>query len=361
MNTRLHKWFGACALPLILLGFSIVFGPSQAEAQRDYEYIDISNPFLRKIPIATPVFAAASDDPNVVEMADKASRILSESLEFTGYFKIIDAIAYLEEPRRVGVTAADLQFRNWTVIGAEMLITGAVAYVDGLVQLDMRLFDTFKEDLLVGKRYRGAPEDSRRKLRYTLELLEIDGQRIGANTIVPNRLAELCVRAGVIPGLRRFRSLRREVRYGEKSRIDLLLRGTVDHLVEVKNCHLVYPDGGAYFPDSVSARAAGHLDELTRETAAGRKATVLFVLQRDDASFLRPSRLHDPAFAAAATRAAAAGVRFRAVMVAPEPDGFHLRGLLPVDLKPYDPATIAPFREALRPYSGWQRRGRGTG
>jgi sugar fermentation stimulation protein A len=204
-----------------------------------------------------------------------------------------------------------------------------------------------------------APPDSRRKLRYTLELLEIDGQIIGANTVTPNALAETLVRERLIPGLKRFRSLRREVRYGEKSRIDLMLEiGQRQHLVEVKNCHLVYPDGGAYFPDSVSDRAAGHLRELARECAAGNRATVLFMLQRTDARFLRPSRLHDPAFAAATEEAATAGVRFRAACVEPTLEGFVFRGMVPVDLKPYDPSKLAPFREVLLPDSGWRRRGR---
>ena len=150
---------------LILLVISGFFGSSPASAQRDYEYIDISNPFLQKIPIAIPEFAAASEEPDLVESAGKNSRLLSETLEFTGYFKIIDPLAYLEEPRRVGVTADDLDFRNWTVIGAEMLITGTVARADGLLQMDLRLFDTFKEELLVGKRYRGAPDDYRRMVR----------------------------------------------------------------------------------------------------------------------------------------------------------------------------------------------------
>jgi sugar fermentation stimulation protein A len=203
-----------------------------------------------------------------------------------------------------------------------------------------------------------APPGSKRKLRYTLEILEIDGRHVGANTVVPNRLAETLLRAGRVPGLKRFRSLRREVRYGDSSRIDLLLeQGGREHYVEVKNCHLVYPDGGAYFPDSVSARAAGHLQELTAVARRGDRATVLFVLQRGDGRFLRPSRLHDPAFAAAASAAAAAGVRFRAVQVDPTPAGFRFLGSLPVRVGPYDPEPLAAYREALAPHSGWQRRG----
>lgn len=204
-----------------------------------------------------------------------------------------------------------------------------------------------------------APEGSKRKLRYTLELLELQGQMIGANTVIPNHLAEILIRAGAIPGLKRFRSLRREVRYGKNSRIDLLLeQGETEHLIEVKNCHLVYPDGGAYFPDSVSTRAAGHLEELMREVGRGRKATVLFLLQRADGAFLRPSELHDPAFAQTARRAAAAGVRFLAAKVDPRPDGFQFLGMIPVDTMPHDMSPLQAYREALLPHSGWTRRGK---
>jgi sugar fermentation stimulation protein A len=201
-----------------------------------------------------------------------------------------------------------------------------------------------------------VPEDSKRKLRWTLELLELDGAFIGANTNVPNRIAEALVRARLIPGLKRWRTVEREVPYGENSRIDLMLRGRTDHLVEVKNCHLVYPDRRAYFPDSVSTRAAKHLDELVREVEAGRRASVLFILQRTDGRALRPSRLHDPAFAAAAHRARDAGVRFRAARIDPTPEGFRFERMIPVDFSAYDPADLDPYRKALDEWSGWRRR-----
>lgn len=203
-----------------------------------------------------------------------------------------------------------------------------------------------------------APEGSKRKLRWTLELLELDGRYVGANTVVPNRIAETLVRARLIPGLKRWRTLDREVRYGERSRIDLMLRGAgADHLVEVKNCHLVYPDDRAYFPDSVSVRAAGHLRELALQVKAGLRATVLFVLQRTDGRSLRPSRLHDPEFADAAAEARAAGVKFRVIKVDPTPEGYAFLGMIPVDLRPHDVEPLRPFRDALLPQSGWKRRG----
>ncbi|MEE4108475.1 MAG: DNA/RNA nuclease SfsA [Halieaceae bacterium] len=204
-----------------------------------------------------------------------------------------------------------------------------------------------------------VPPDSPRKLRYTLELLDIDGVAIGVNTQLPNLLAETLLRQRRLSGLKRYRALEREVPYGERSRIDLRLTTASGlHFIEVKNCHLVYPDGGAYFPDSVSTRAAGHLEELARCAAAGHRATVLFTVQRPDAAFVRPSDLHDPAFAAAARRARAAGVRFRAACFAPTPEGFEYLGERPVRLGAYALEPLRGWRDALLPASGWRRRAR---
>ncbi len=239
---------------------------------------------------------------------------------------------------------ADVEFADGSVVSSHCVNPGRM---EGLVRPGARAWVS------------PAPEGSKRKLKWTLELLELDGRYVGANTQVPNRIAEVLIRQRLVPGLKRWTAVEREVRYGERSRIDLLLRGGVrDHLVEVKNCHLVYPDDRAYFPDSVSARATRHLHELAAEVHSGRKATVLFVLQRTDGRALRPSRLHDPDFATAAREAAAAGVRFRAVQVDPTPEGYRYLRPIPVDLGAYDPAPLAPYREALLAHSGWRRRGR---
>lgn len=206
-----------------------------------------------------------------------------------------------------------------------------------------------------------VPPASPRKLRYTLELLEIDGIAIGVNTQLPNFLGETLIRERCLTGLKRFRQLEREVPYGKRSRIDLRLSTASGlHFIEIKNCHLVYPDGGAYFPDSVSTRAAGHLRELALCAEAGHTATVLFTVQRGDAAFVRPSDLHDPAFAAEARRAGAAGVRFRAVCFDPTPAGFHYLGERPVRLGAYATQSLQAWRDALLPDSGWRRRGRKT-
>jgi sugar fermentation stimulation protein A len=257
---------------------------------------------------------------------------------------LIEHAAPLSEGRlvdRYNRFIADVELGDGRVVSAHCVNPGRM---EGLVRPGARAWIS------------PAPEGSKRKLRWTLEILEIDGRYVGANTVVPNRIAETLVRERLIPGLKRWRALQREVPYGERSRIDLMLRGATDHLVEVKNCHLVYPDGRAYFPDSVSVRAAGHLRELAAQVRAGLKATVLFVVQRTDARSLRPSRLHDPDFADAAEEARQAGVRFRAARVDPTAEGYRFERMIPVDLGAYDHETLEPYRAALATHSGWRRR-----
>ena len=96
---------------------------------------------------------------------------------------------------------------------------------------------------------------------------------------------------------------------------------------------MVYADGWAYFPDSVSERATRHAEALSALVQQGHRATVVLVVQRGDVQHgVRPSAWHDPAFAAAAARAQAAGVAFRAVKAEVATDGTELTAELPVDL-----------------------------
>ena len=164
-----------------------------------------------------------------------------------------------------------------------------------------------------------APEGSKRKLRYTWTLMEHAGRVVGVDTTAPNRIVESALAAKAIPGLRRYRALHREVKRDDGSRVDFLLEGATPHAVEVKNCHLVYPDGRAYFPDTVSERATRHVQHLAEASERGERATVLFVVQRPEPiRAVRPSMLHDPALADACRAAAEAGVRFRALQRKPQ-------------------------------------------
>lgn len=196
-----------------------------------------------------------------------------------------------------------------------------------------------------------------RALRFTWELIELDGRLVGANTTLPNTLVRRVFEERLIPGFGDVTAVVPEQRFGRGHRADFRLdtrKGA--HWVEVKNCHLVYPDSRGYFPDSASERAKRHVDALVRRVAAGDRATVLFTLQRDDVTALRPSALHAPEFARSVWRAAKLGVTFRALRFKPTLEGVTLLDEVPVDVDRYAASTLAEWSRALDDASGWERK-----
>jgi sugar fermentation stimulation protein A len=155
-----------------------------------------------------------------------------------------------------------------------------------------------------------ASDNPKRSLPWTLELVEADGTLVGVNTLHPNRIVAEALGAGAIPELAGYAAVRREVKYGEASRVDFMLTDPQRPAcwLEVKNCHFMRAAGMAEFPDCVAARSTRHLRELSAMVAVGDRAVVLFVVQRGDCDRFSASRDVDPAFAAALDQAADAGV-----------------------------------------------------
>lgn len=152
-------------------------------------------------------------------------------------------------------------------------------------------------------------DNPKRKLPMTLELVEADGGLVSINTNNPNKLAEEAIRSGTIEELSAFDTLRREVPYGERSRIDILLEtSTARAYVEVKNCHLVRTPGLTEFPDSVTARGAKHLRDLKAERQAGHRAVMLFIIQRMDCDIFATAPDLDQVYHETFYEAAEAGV-----------------------------------------------------
>jgi sugar fermentation stimulation protein A len=153
-----------------------------------------------------------------------------------------------------------------------------------------------------------------RKYAHTWEMVEADlgagPVLVGINTNHPNRLVAEAIQTGLIPELGGYATLRREVKYGISSRIDILLEDSKKGLtyVEIKNVHLSRVAGLAEFPDSVTERGAKHLAELSAMVAAGHRAVMLYLIQRADADRFDLAGDIDPVYARAFDAARAAGI-----------------------------------------------------
>ena len=151
---------------------------------------------------------------------------------------------------------------------------------------------------------------AKRKLAWTLEMVEADGGLVGINTMLPNPLVAEALSADDIAELTGYASHRREVRFGEASRVDFLLEGEgrAPCWLEVKNVHLRRTGTLAEFPDCVAARSSKHLRELSARVAAGDRAVQLFVIQRTDCDRFAACADLDPVYASGLVAAAHVGV-----------------------------------------------------
>lgn len=165
----------------------------------------------------------------------------------------------------------------------------------------------------------GAPvwlspaNDPKRKLKFTWELVQIGDAMVGINTQHPNRIVADAIEVGQVPELVGYDSLRREVKYGKNSRIDILLESEDKPMcyVEVKNTTMrrdLTPGAPAEFPDSVTARGAKHLDELSDMVREGHRAVMFYLVQRDDADAFTIAADIDPTYAERLDAAMKAGV-----------------------------------------------------
>lgn len=189
---------------------------------------------------------------------------------------------------------SDIELEDGTIVTAHCANSGSM----------MGLKDPGSEVFL------SPANNPKRKLQYTWELIKVDGSWVGINTALPNKIAAEAIENQNIPELTGYETLKREVKYGENSRIDILLQGEgkPNCYVEIKSVTLSRHVGIAEFPDAVTSRGTKHLHELSKMVEKGDRAVMLYLMQRTDCSSFQLAKDIDPAYAAAFDEARHAGV-----------------------------------------------------
>ena len=145
-----------------VLGLAVVLvvapGPVQARV-----YIDISQPFARKIPIAVPDFQTLSPGgASSPELTVGLPDLLTQNLDFTGMFIALDKRTFREGNPRSGLGQGEpVNFQEWRTVGGELLVKGGFDLIGDQLSLELRLFDIYEGRLLLGKRYTGSPITAR--------------------------------------------------------------------------------------------------------------------------------------------------------------------------------------------------------
>lgn len=169
-----------------------------------------------------------------------------------------------------------------------------------------------------------------RKLKYSWELVAPNGCLVGINTSYPNAIVAESLEMGAISELVGYTRVRREVRYGQNSRIDILLEAETRPpcYVEIKNVTLKRRPGVAEFPDSVTKRGTKHLVELSEMARNGARAVMFFLVQRDDCDRVEIAADIDPAYANAFDAALESGIEVLCYNCKVRPESIELdRGL----------------------------------
>ena len=118
--------------------------------------------------------------------------------------------------------------------------------------------------------------DPKRKLKYTLEMIKVNGKNVGVNTHRANRIVEHALEKKLINEFKSIKNIKAEFKYSDDTRFDFLCDKKI---LEVKNVTLFRDKNISEFPDAVTSRGAKHLKKLVNSIKKGYSPYVLFLTQ----------------------------------------------------------------------------------
>ena len=125
----------------------------------------------------------------------------------------------------------------------------------------------------------------KRKLKYTLQIIEVNKKKVGINTHLTNKIFLSALKKKLIDGFKGDIKVRTEVKFGIDTRFDFLVENKKEKsFIEVKNVTLKRSPKIAEFPDAVTQRGSKHIKELLKASRMGYKIFIAFIVQREDCS-----------------------------------------------------------------------------
>ena len=144
----------------------------------------------------------------------------------------------------------------------------------------------------------------KRKLKYTLEIIESQKSKVGVNTHSANKIIYHSLKNKLIKEFRNILEIKPETKFGKNTRFDFLLLNEKNKVfVEVKNVTLSREKGLAEFPDSVTTRGLKHISELIKASKKNYKIFIIYLIQRDDCNSFAIAKDIDPNYANALSKA----------------------------------------------------------
>ena len=122
----------------------------------------IVGPGAERYPIAVSPLRNLGLSEDGGSLSEGIADTIVRDLELSGWFRVLDRSAYIEDPQRTGITLGSFDFLDWSVIGTEGLVKGGFNLQGDELTVELRLFDVYQGKQIVGKRYSGKVRDFRR-------------------------------------------------------------------------------------------------------------------------------------------------------------------------------------------------------
>tara|TARA_Y100000590_G_scaffold382944_1_gene453279 strand:+ start:2181 stop:2876 length:696 start_codon:yes stop_codon:yes gene_type:complete len=155
-----------------------------------------------------------------------------------------------------------------------------------------------------------ASNNPKRKLKYTLEIIEVRNKKVGINTFLSNKIVFEALNNKKITSLIKFKNIKREVKFSDNTRFDFFLSNDKEKcFLEVKNVTLLREKKIAEFPDAITSRGTKHLNELCKAKKEGYQSYILYLIQRDDCDSFKIAEDIDIKYKDAFNKAIKSGVK----------------------------------------------------